>query len=1012
MYFSGPDATSFNFVSGKINNSLLFQNSVHPIVIENLGLSANPLALLIIKYGPNSILEIPVQGTSANSLSNGLVGFWKMEEGSGNTFLDISGNGNHANIQNSDGINWIDGQVGKGVRLPSNSGRFGSVSHNATLAFTNAVSITAWIRPEEISTKRVMTKGTNGFELGIFNNEKIEFRLNRAANGTSYRLLSNSSYPSDGTEWIHVAATFDGTKSTIYINGIEDNSVIYSPFEFINSSSDLQIGARGGIDRWLGGMDEVRLYNRALTNNEITAIYTGQLQVPGVPNLTFPGNTFTNMPLSSSLSWEASAVANNYRVQLALSPEFNSSILDQTGIKDTFIPTPELLPNTTYYWRVAANNQSGTSNWSEVWSFVTTQASIDPDLVGFWKMEEGVGANLVDISGNGNDATIVNSSGITWVTGKDGLALKLNGSEGRYGIVNHSHSINISEAITISAWIRPSALANKFILTKGGPDGYDLAIFESGQVEFRINRESNGSSYRLRSNQTYPIDGITWMHIVATFDGTKSTIYINGQEDNSASFAPTTINTNTTPLQIGARNNKNRWDGDLDEIKLYKRALSGTEILSLYIGEMQIPDAPTLVFPSILATGVNDAVTLTWNAIDFAQDYRVQVSSSPNFETFEYNVGGVTDTFFQTLDLQPNSVYYWRVLASNTLGDSEWSEVRSFTTANISTDPSLVGHWKMEEGSGDLLLDVSGNENHATISNSLGISWIPGQSGLALKLNGENGRYGIVPHNPTIDITQQITIAAWIRPNSLNNAQILSKGEPDGYELSTIVGGKIEFRFNRESNGSTYRLRSVTNYPTDGSTWMHVAVTFNGTTATIYINGIADNSANYNPVLINSNTADLNIGSRKNGSNKWIGDLDEVMLYDRALAAEEITSLSSSGVNARLVGNLNDKKSMKSSNEQNGRDVEKSTEIELPKIAKLFPNPVDEIINIQMPELTESKVQISIFDMKGVQLLNQEIENDGGYMSIDISQLELRKGNYVLFVNTLGFPKIFKFIKQ
>lgn len=1012
MYFSGPNAMNFNFVSGKINNSLLTQNSTHSIVIENLGLANNPLAILVVKYGVNSTLEIPILGTSANSLSNGLVGFWKMEEGGGNTFQDISGNGNHANISNTLGINWITGQVGLAVRLPSTTGRFGTVANNPTLTFTNAVSITAWIRPEDISTKRVMTKGTNGFELGIFNNEKIEFRLNRAANGTTYRLLSNKSYPSNGTEWIHVAATFDGTKSTIYINGVEDNSVIYSPFQFINSNADLQIGARGGIDRWLGGMDEVRLYNRALTSNEVTAIFTGQLLVPGVPNLTFPGNTFTNMPLSSSLTWEASAVANNYRVQLALSPEFNNSILDQTGIKDTFISTPELLPNTTYYWRVAANNQSGTSNWSEVWSFVTTQASIDPDLVGFWKMEEGTGNNLVDHSGNGNDATIINTSGITWVPGKEGQALKLNGSTGRYGSVAHSSSINISEAITISAWIRPTSFANKFILTKGGPDGYDLAIFEGGQVEFRINRESNGSSYRLRSNQMYPTDGVTWMHVVATFDGTRSTLYINGVEDNSATYSPVTIRTNTTALQIGSRNGVNRWVGDLDEIKLYKRALSNTEILSLYMGEMQIPDAPSLVSPSILANGVSNSVTLTWNASDFAQDYRVQVSTSPSFNTFVYNPVGITGTSFETENLQPNTEYYWRVLASNTMGDSDWSEVRSFTTAIISTNPNLVGHWKMEEGNGNVLLDVSGKGNHATILNPIGVSWITGQSGLGLKLDGANGSYGIVTHNSTINITQQITISAWIRPNGLGNRQILSKSGPDGYELSIFEGGQVEFRFNRESNGSSFRLRSLANYPTNGATWMHVAVTFNGTTSTMYINGTFNNSATYSSVQINSNTADLNIGSRKNGSNKWVGDLDEVMLFDKALTAGEISLIAGIGQNARLSGGLVEKESIIQTKNQKDDIEVNSKELGLPRIAKLFPNPVRDLINVEIPELIGKKVQISIYDMKGVQLLDQEIDNLDGIMKIDISNLGLRNGNYVLFVNTLGFPKIFKFIKE
>jgi hypothetical protein len=201
-------------------------------------------------------------------------------------------------------------------------------------------------------------------------------------------------------------------------------------------------------------------------------------------------------------------------------------------------------------------------------------------LVGYWSMDETSGSTLNDQSGIGNHGIIKNVSGISRVSGKKGLAIDLTGHTDRFATVPHHSSLNISDALTISAWIKPEGISRRQILSKGGPDGYELSIFENGKIEFRINRESSGTSYRLQSNQNYPTNG-TWIHVAVTFDGTNSKLYINGIQDNSMSFSSVKIKTNTSPIQIGARNESNRWRGSIDELKLFNKALIGSEILSL-----------------------------------------------------------------------------------------------------------------------------------------------------------------------------------------------------------------------------------------------------------------------------------------------------------------------------------------------------------------------------------------------------------------------------------------------
>jgi hypothetical protein len=664
----------------------------------------------------------------------------------------------------------------------------------------------------------------------------------------------------------------------------------------------------------------------------------------------------------------------------------NSPYLVTVTVKDSNTPVPNQLSK-TFYWTIAGN--------------VTENG-----LVGHWKMNEGSGSKLLDSSGNGNNATIQNTSGVTWVQGKDGLALNLNGYSNRFASVPSNSSLNMSTAITISAWVRTSALSSKRIISKGGPDGFELGVFDNGKFEFRINRESSGITYRLYSNQSYPIDGVTWTHVAVTFNGTKSSIYINGVLDNSATYSSTSIKTNATELQIGARSSINRWVGDLDEIKLYSRVLSDAEINALVTGGVPVPDVPLLTAPAHLAKEISISPTLTWGVSKNATSYKIQLSTSSAFSSFVSNVSGISTTSFKTPKLLNNKIYYWRVAAVNQKGTSSWSQVRSFTTN------SLVAFWKMDEGSGTTLIDHSGNGNNAKRSSSSNWTWITGKLGKALLLNKSIVQYGAVPHNSTINISGQITISAWIRPADKLGRQIISKGGTNGYELLTRSSGKVEFRFNRESNGSTYSLLSNKSYPSDGKTWLHVTATFDGKKSVIYFNGVQDISKTYTATTIKTNTSEIQIGARK-GSNQWSGALDEIRLYNRALTATEVSKLPNQSIAFRI---LNEDDYSQDSTEveiiQTMEDIKDLPLNDTEPGTKLYPNPVDDVINIELSDISHELLQINIFDMKGLKLFDRELQPNEGKLTIDISGNGFKQGTYVLFVTAEGYQKIFKFIKK
>jgi uncharacterized protein affecting Mg2+/Co2+ transport len=109
------------------------------------------------------------------------------------------------------------------------------------------------------------------------------------------------------------------------------------------------------------------------------------------------------------------------------------------------------------------------------------------------------------------------------------------------------------------------------------------------------------------------------------------------------------------------------------------------------------PAAPTLASPSNGATGVATNPTLSWNASTGAASYRLQVSTSSTFSTTVYDQSGITGTSQQVSGLANNTLYYWRVNATNAGGTSDWSTTWSFTTivappsgSGTAADPYLI----------------------------------------------------------------------------------------------------------------------------------------------------------------------------------------------------------------------------------------------------------------------------------------------------------------------------------
>ena len=173
--------------------------------------------------------------------------------------------------------------------------------------------------------------------------------------------------------------------------------------------------------------------------------------------------------------------------------------------------------------------------------------SSTPGLVAAYAFDEGSGTTVTDASGSGNTGTAANT---TWSSaGKYGKALSFNGTSSRVTIPDAA-SLHLSTAMTLEAWVRPSAVTNKWrdVIEKGNDNYY---------LEATSNKSSRpaggaiiGGSYA-EAFGTTALAVNTWTHLAATYDGSALRLYVNGTLTGTTAKTGA-ITTSTSPLTIGS----------------------------------------------------------------------------------------------------------------------------------------------------------------------------------------------------------------------------------------------------------------------------------------------------------------------------------------------------------------------------------------------------------------------------------------------------------------------------
>jgi hypothetical protein len=301
-------------------------------------------------------------------ITSGLVAYWKMDDGSGTTVTDFSGNGHHGTFVGSP--TWVAGKYVGG--LQGNNNGFNAAFNFAPTNFTVAF----WIYPQ------VLSDWNNG--IGANGCNWTGFLIHTTSGGAIYvgtDLGSRIGPTSDGiyvvNQWIHITFTYNAGIGTLYKNGI----VVTSKSEMNSPAAWSQFGNLLPTPNLQSILDEVCIYSRALSQDDVTSLYSNVIPTPTFASLSFFSSITYNTAQVNSTTYSPNTItygvcysatnpiptlADSYTVDGTLTNTSASFVSQLTGLN----------ASTQYYVRAYATESGGTTYYSAVQTFQTLQFGI------------------------------------------------------------------------------------------------------------------------------------------------------------------------------------------------------------------------------------------------------------------------------------------------------------------------------------------------------------------------------------------------------------------------------------------------------------------------------------------------------------------------------------------------------------------------------------------------------------------------------------------------------------
>jgi hypothetical protein len=523
-------------------------------------------------------------------------------------------------------------------------------------------------------------------------------------------------------------------------------------------------------------------------------------------------------------------------------------------------PTTDALEN--LIWWTAKNDDTTTKIESTGSLKLTVGApQVDANTVDLWHLDEtgvGTGSTAYDSSTNNNHGT---ATGTTLTEGFYGKARSFNGSSD-YILLPASSAFDL-QRFTIEAWVNPTTIAqNGFIFektTNGAVNTQYSCFFSSGTFYFRTyNSSGTGDDLTFATSSYFKTS--QWNHLACTYDGSTKAVYVNGVLAASKAYSQTMQTNPAGTSIIGAYGSGTSYffNGKIDEVRISNVGRSAEEIAEAY------------------RAGRDHRIERTLSSTDLSSQTKVP------FYVASDRPGSYLETY---LGEGGSSVY--------------------------STESNMQGLWHFDEGlsSGNYFKDASDN-GYILTETSGTIPEVTGRVGKAVDFEADDTEYLAIADAsaPNLDITGPITLSAWIKRESAPGTDMFVMGKQNhstnnrSYWIR-LTPNSAQFGISNDGTttaGKYFALNGATDLST--GTWFHIVGTYDQENLNVYVNGVVDATPLAATVSIFNGNAPFTVGVNGAASTEFYdGLIDEVMVLNRALSADEIRQIYQYGLRTHQI---------------------------------------------------------------------------------------------------------------
>ena len=525
-------------------------------------------------------------GGGSGDINTGLIGYWKLDEGSGTLAADSTGTGNTGTLQNSP--TWTtSGKINDALTF--NGTNQYVTATDAPFQISGSWTVATWVNlaslPSSGNAATLLAKDSGGgctnYSLAVDNGVfsaglgwAVYFN-NGACGANIYAKFTTSI---STATWYHVVAVFDSVAKTetVYLNGFAvATNATGANVPTVGAGSPLYLASEGGNLRLTGTLDDTRVYSRALSASDVLTLYNSTATACASP-VGYAGDVQYNngsnhvLQFCDGAAWQPMGKVPGAGGAGCSGPTGSEGDMRYNGDKTVM----EYCDGTN--WQAVGGGPIGGPTTG---------------LVGWWKLDETSGTSAADSSGNGNTGTLTN--GPTWTAaGADNGALTLVKASSQYVNVPDAASLQLSGSWTVSAWVNPTTVPTSGggvkVITKddaSNNSNYGISIVNNTSgctgLGFRIFFDPGANSC-----YTTTITPGTWYHVVGVWDSVAKNlmVYLSGALVNTQNI-PSNVPTSAPggPLELGGEAGVSAYlDGTLDDARVYNRALSAAEIMRLY----------------------------------------------------------------------------------------------------------------------------------------------------------------------------------------------------------------------------------------------------------------------------------------------------------------------------------------------------------------------------------------------------------------------------------------------